>query len=26
VQANGTFKKLADKYFDYDIAPRTKQP
>ncbi|MDG0852905.1 ABC transporter substrate-binding protein [Roseateles puraquae] len=25
VQANGTFKKLADKYFDYDIAPRTKQ-
>ena len=20
-----TFKKLADKYFDYDIAPRTKQ-
>jgi len=26
LQANGTFKKLADKYFDYDIAPRTKQP
>jgi lysine-arginine-ornithine-binding protein len=25
VQANGTFKKLADKYFDYDIAPRAKQ-
>lgn len=25
LQANGTFKKLADKYFDYDIAPRTKQ-
>ena len=25
VRANGTFKKLADKYFDYDIAPRTKQ-
>jgi arginine/ornithine transport system substrate-binding protein len=24
LQANGTFKKLADKYFDYDIAPRTK--
>ena len=24
VQANGTFKKLADKYFDYDIAQRTK--
>jgi lysine-arginine-ornithine-binding protein len=25
VLANGTFKKLADKYFDYDIAPRAKQ-
>lgn len=25
LQANGTFKKLADKYFDYDIAPRNKQ-
>lgn len=24
LQANGTFKKLADKYFDYDIAPRAK--
>jgi arginine/ornithine transport system substrate-binding protein len=24
LQTNGTFKKLADKYFDYDIAPRTK--
>lgn len=22
LQANGTFKKLADKYFDYDIAPK----
>jgi lysine-arginine-ornithine-binding protein len=25
LQANGGFKKLADKYFDYDIAPRSKQ-
>lgn len=24
LQANGTFKKLADKYFDYDIAPARK--
>jgi lysine-arginine-ornithine-binding protein len=24
LQANGGFKKLADKYFDYDIAPRSK--
>lgn len=24
LQANGTFKKLADKYFDYDIAPAKK--
>ncbi|MFN3304931.1 MAG: ABC transporter substrate-binding protein [Roseateles sp.] len=24
LQANGTFKKLADKYFDYDIAPNRK--
>ena len=22
LQANGSFKKLADKYFDYDIAPK----
>ncbi len=25
LQANGTFKALAGKYFDYDIAPRTQQ-
>ncbi|KQW43487.1 MULTISPECIES: ABC transporter substrate-binding protein [unclassified Roseateles] len=24
LQANGTFKKLADKYFDYDITPQKK--